>query len=182
MIISDAMRYDVAYTLAKQLEIEKRADVEISAQQAIYPTITKFGMAALLPHRKLEVVNKNDSLKVLIDGQISEMSNRENILKRYVENSIVLKYKDVISMKRVDRREAFKGKDVIYIYHDIIDAYSHNDESFVFEACDKAVNEIMNLISIIDADLHGINAIITSDHGFLYTYQELNEEDKCYYH
>lgn len=178
VIISDAMRYDVAYTLAKQLEIEKRADVEISAQQAIYPTITKFGMAALLPHRKLEVVNKNDSLKVLIDGQISEMSNRENILKRYVENSIVLKYKDVISMKRVDRREAFKGKDVIYIYHDIIDAYSHNDESFVFEACDKAVNEIMNLISIIDADLHGINAIITSDHGFLYTYQELNEEDK----
>ena len=92
VIISDAMRYDVAYTLAKQLEIEKRADVEISAQQGAYPTITKFGMAALLPHRKLEVVNKNDSLKVLIDGQISEMSNRENILKSYTKNSTCLLY------------------------------------------------------------------------------------------
>lgn len=178
VIISDAMRYDVAYSLARQLEIETKADVSVSAQQGIYPTITKFGMAALLPHKKLETVVQNDSVKVLLDGHSSEMSDRDGILKSYSENSVALKYKDIINMKREEKRVAVKGKDIIYIYHDTIDASSHNDESTVFEACTKAINEIKNLVNVICNDLLGVNVVITSDHGFLYTYQELNEEDK----
>ncbi len=177
VIISDAMRYDVAYSLAKQLEIETKADVEISAQQGIYPTITKYGMAALLPHRTLEVVENNGTTKVLVDGHSSEMSDRDGILKSYSENSVALKYKDIISMKRDDRRVAVKGKDIIYIYHDTIDASSHNDESSVFDACNKAINEIKNLVNVICNELQGLNVLITSDHGFLYTYQELVESD-----
>lgn len=178
VIISDAMRYDVAHTLAKQLEIETKADVKISAQQGIYPTITKFGMAALLPHHKLGTVVQNDSIKVLVDGHTSEMSDRDGILKNYSENSIALRYKDIIGMKLEERRNTIKGKDIIYIYHDKIDASSHNDESTVFDACTKTVQELKNLVNIICGSLNGVNVIITSDHGFLYTYQGLNEEDK----
>lgn len=177
VIISDAMRYDVAYSLAKQLEIETKADVEISAQQGIYPTITKYGMAALLPHKTLEVIENNGTTKVLVDGHSSEMSDRDGILKSYSENSVALRYKDIISMKRDDRRAAVKGKDIIYIYHDTIDAFSHNDESSVFDACDKTINEIKNLVNVICNELQGLNVIITSDHGFLYTYKELTESD-----
>ncbi len=178
VIISDAMRYDVAHSLARQLEIETRADVSISAQQGIFPTITKFGMAALLPHKKLETVVQNDSVKVLVDGHASEMSDRDGILKSYSENSVALKYKDIINMKRDEKRAAVKGKNIVYIYHDTIDASSHNDESTVFDACNKAINEIKNLVNVICNDLQGVNVVITSDHGFLYTYQELSEEDK----
>lgn len=177
VIISDAMRYDVAYSLAKQLEIETKADVEISAQQGIYPTITKYGMAALLPHKILEAVENNGTTKVLVDGHSSEMSDRDGILKSYSENSLALKYKDVMSMKRDDRRAAVKGKDIVYIYHDTIDASSHNDENSVFDACDKAISEIKNLVNVICNELQGLNVIITSDHGFLYTYQEFAELD-----
>lgn len=178
VIVSDAMRYDVAYTLARQLEVETNADVKISAQQGIYPTITKFGMAALLPHKKLETVVQNESIKVLVDGHTSEMSDRDGILKSYSENSIALKYKDIIGMKVDERRNAIKGKDIIYIYHDKIDASSHNDESTVFDACTNTVQELKNLVNIICGSLNGVNVIITSDHGFLYTYKGLNEEDK----
>lgn len=178
VIISDALRYDVACALARQLEIGSTADVSINAQQGIFPTITKFGMAALLPHRSLETSVQNDSVKVLIDGHSSEMSDRDGILKSYSENSVALKYRDIINMKRDEKRAAVNGKDIVYIYHDTIDASSHNDESSVFEACTKAVNEIVNLVNVICSSLSGINIIITSDHGFLYTYQELNEEDK----
>ena len=171
------MRYDVAHSLAKQLEIETKADVEISAQQGIYPTITKYGMAALLPHKTLEVIENNGTTKVLVDGHSSEMSDRDGILKSYSENSVALRYKDIISMKRDDRRAAVKGKDIIYIYHDTIDASSHNDESSVFDACEKAINEIKNLVNVICNELQGLNVIITSDHGFLYTYKELTESD-----
>lgn len=178
VIISDAMRYDVAHSLARQLEIETKADVSISAQQGIYPTITKFGMAALLPHKKLETVVQNGSVKVLVDGHASEMSDRDGILKSYSENSVAIKYKDIINMKRDEKRVAVKGKNIVYIYHDTIDASSHNDESTVFDACTKAINEIKNLVNVICNDLQGVNVLITSDHGFLYTYQELSEEDK----
>ena len=178
VIISDALRYDVACALARRLEIGSTADVSISAQQGIFPTITKFGMAALLPHRSLETSVQNDSVKVLIDGHSSEMSDRDGILKSYSENSVALKYRDIINMKRDEKRAAVNGKDIVYIYHDTIDASSHNDESSVFDACTKAVNEIVNLVNVICSSLNGINIIITSDHGFLYTYQELNEEDK----
>lgn len=178
VIISDAMRYDVAYDLAKQLEVETTADVEISAQQGIYPTITKYGMAALLPHKDLSVVENNGSTKVLVDAHSSEMSDRDGILKSYSENSVALKYKDLISMKRDERRAAVKGKDIIYIYHDTIDASSHNDETTVFDACYRANYEIKNLVNMICGELNGLNVIITSDHGFLYTYQELKESDK----
>ena len=178
VIISDAMRYDVAHSLARQLEIETKADVSISAQQGIFPTITKFGMAALLPHKKLETVVQNGSVKVLVDGHASEMSDRDGILKSYSENSVALRYKDIISMKRDEKRAAVKGKDIVYIYHDTIDVSSHNDESTVFDACSKAINEIKNLVNVICNDLQGVNVVITSDHGFLYTYQELSEEDK----
>lgn len=178
VIISDAMRYDVAHSLARQLEIETKADVSINAQQGIFPTITKFGMAALLPHKKLEAVIQNDSVKVLVNGHASEMSDRDEILKSYSENSVALKYKDIINMKRDEKRAAVKGKDIVFIYHDTIDASSHNDESTVFDACNKAINEIKNLVNVICNDLQGVNVLITSDHGFLYTYQELREEDK----
>ena len=135
-------------------------------------------MAALLPHKELSVVENNGSTKVLIDGHSSEMSDRDGILKSYSENSVVLKYKDLISMKRDERRAAVKGKDIIYIYHDTIDASSHNDETTVFNACYSANHEIKNLVNMICSELNGLNVIITSDHGFLYTYQELNESDK----
>ena len=178
VIISDAMRYDVAHSLAKQLEIETKADVNISSQQGIYPTITKYGMAALLPHKKLESIGNNGTTKVLVDGNPSEMSDRDGILKSYSENSVALKYKDIITMKRDERRAVVKGKDIIYIYHDTIDASSHNDETTVFDACDKAINEIKNLVNVICGELNGLNVLITSDHGFLYTYQQLDESDK----
>ena len=178
VIISDAMRYDVAYSLAKQLEIETKADVDISSQQGILPTITKYGMAALLPHKQLKAIRNNDTTAVKIDGNSTEMGDRDGILKSYNENSVALKYKDIITMKRDERRAVVKGKDIIYIYHDTIDASSHSEETNVFDACNKAINEIKNLVNVICGELNGLNVIITSDHGFLYTYEELNESDK----
>ena len=81
-------------------------------------------------------------------------------------------------MKGDERREAIKGMDIVYIYHDTIDATSHNDETKVFDACEEAIAEIKNLVKIITGGMSGVNIVITSDHGFLYTYQPLNEDDK----
>lgn len=179
VIISDALRYEVATSLADQLRIETKADVMLNSQQAIFPTITKFGMAALLPHKKLTLEEKGGLLKVFADGLLTEAGdNRETILKKENAKSVVIKYKDLLLMKRDDRRDLIKGMEIVYIYHDTIDHTSHHDEPGVFEACDKAIFEIKNLVKIITNELNGLSVVITADHGFLYTYEPLNEDDK----
>ena len=42
-----------ALSLAEQLQRETQAKVELKSMQAVFPTTTKFGMAALLPHKHI---------------------------------------------------------------------------------------------------------------------------------
>lgn len=180
VIISDAMRYEVAATLAEQLQRETQAKVDLKSMQGIFPTITKFGMAALLPHKELSVElksGKTERLAVLADGQSTEAPNRDKLLKAADPASVALKYKDIIGMKRADRQALIKGMNVVYIYHDTIDEAGHL-ESSIFSACDTAIEELKNMVRIIANEWGGANIIITSDHGFLYTHSPLTEDDK----
>ncbi len=178
VIISDAMRYEVAATMADQLRRETRSKVFLSSMQSIFPSITKFGMAALLPHKELTVELRNDILTVLADGQSTASGYRDKVLKSEDPASVALKYNDMIAMKRAERSALVKGMDVVYIYHDTIDEASHTSDTAVFAACDKAISELKNLVRIIVNEFGGTNILITADHGFLYTYSPLAEDGK----
>lgn len=178
VIVSDALRYDVAYDISEQLRIETKADVKIKSQQSVYPSKTEFGMAALLPHKKLSLASKPSGLNVLCDGMTTEMADRDNILKTANPNSIAVRYKDLILMKRDEQRELVKGMDIVYIYHDTIDSMGHNDEMNVLPVCESAKAEIVALVKLITGALNGVNVVITSDHGFLYTYKPLGSDEK----
>ncbi len=179
VIISDAMRYEVAAAMADQLQRETQSKVSISSMQSIFPSITKFGMAALLPHKELTAEVRNGILTVLADGQpTTSTAYRDKVLKSEESVSIALKYKDIIAMKRAERSALVKGMKVVYIYHDTIDEASHTSDTAVFSACDKAISELKNLVRIIVNEFGGTNILITADHGFLYTYSSLKEVDK----
>ena len=179
VIISDALRYEVAATLAEQLQRETQAKVELKSMQAVFPTITKFGMAALLPHKELSVELRSDGLDVLADGVPTDSYYRDKLLKAANPQSVALKYSDFwgTGLKRSERQALTKGVDVVYIYHDTIDEAGHL-ESSVFNACDTAIDELKNLVRVITSDWGSAHIIITSDHGFLYTYSPLKEDDK----
>ena len=179
VIISDAFRYEVAASLAAQLRRETQSKVELNSCQAIFPTVTKFGMAALLPHRELVAAEKSSGLlSVLVDGQTTDAGNRDKILKLAKKASVALKYDNIIGLKRAERQALVKGMEVVYIYHDKVDIASHTSDSAVFPACDEAISDIKNLVRIIVNEFGGTNIIITADHGFLYTYSPLSEDDK----
>ncbi|MDD3230926.1 MAG: BREX-1 system phosphatase PglZ type A [Oscillospiraceae bacterium] len=179
VIISDAMRYEVAVSLAEELRRETQADVKLESQEALFPTVTKFGMPALLPHTELTVERKqNGTIGVLADGTPTDAGYRDGILKKANPASVALKYKDIIKMKRVKRSALVKGMDVVYIYHDKIDETSHTDETLVFDACNDAISELKNMVRIIVNEFSGTRIFITSDHGFLYTYKPLSEDSK----
>ena len=137
VIISDAMRYEVAATLSEQLQRETQAKVDLKSMQGIFPTLTKFGMAALLPHKELSVElksGKTERLAVLADGQSTEANNRDKLLKAADPASVALKYKDIIGMKRADQQALIKGMNVVYITNDytIYLQHPHNFFSFLF--------------------------------------------------
>ena len=177
VIISDALRYDVAASLTERLRRETQAKVDLQSVQAIFPTITKFGMAALLPHKELTVAEKSDGLSVLADGVYTDANYREKILKSADPASVALKYSDLIGMKGSERRTLVKGMNVVYIYHDTIDEAGHN-ESGVFDACETTIEELKNMVRIIANEWGGTNILITADHGFLYTKMPLKEDAK----
>ena len=179
VIISDAFRYELAQSLSEQLQREMQCKVNLDNNQAIFPTVTKFGMAALLPHKNLSLVlRSNGTLGILSDGQSTEAGNRDKVLKAANSDSIALKYDNIIGMKRAERSALVKGMQVVYIYHDKIDVSSHTSDSAVFPACDEAIAEIKNLIRIIVNEFGGTNVIVTADHGFLFTNSPLKEDDK----
>lgn len=179
VIVSDALRFEVAASLTEQLRRETQSKVTLESVQGIFPTITKFGMAALLPHKELNVVPKaNGGVSVLADGASTEMPNRDKVLKTSHAASVSLQYKNIIKMKRADRQALVKGMDVVYIYHDKIDEASHTADNLVFPACEDAIAEIKNIVRIICNEFGGTRIYITADHGFLYTYSPLTEDDK----
>ena len=178
VIISDALRYEVGRTLFEKIQADEKCTATISAMQAVLPSYTRFGMAALLPHKTIAVC---PDLRVTIDGkQTDDLKQREAILQAAQPNSQCVQFDDIKSMKVAELREVFTGQDVVYVYHNQIDARGDkpSTENEVFAACEEAVNEIFTLIKRLTVSANTIHYIITADHGFLYKRDKLHESDK----
>lgn len=178
VIISDALRYEVAAELSETLVRSTKGTAKLESMQATFPSITKFGMAALLPAQRLGVT---EDMEVLADGMPTRSTaERERILCATNPKSVAVQYTDILNMKRAERRELVSGRDVVYIYHNTIDAIGDKavTEQKVFEACEDTVQELSNLLRIVVNDMQGTDVFVTADHGFLYTYSPLSESDK----
>ena len=178
VVISDALRYEVAVGLSEVLKREQQAKVKLDSVQGIFPTITKFGMAALLPHKALSLNCDTMPIRVLADGIYTDSNYRDKVLKGTNPQSIAIRYENIIGLKRTEVRTLLDGMEVIYIYHDRVDAASHVNEADVFPACDTAIRELHGLVKKITGDMNGTHILITADHGFLYTHDPLTEADK----
>ena len=178
VIISDALRYEVAREFCDMLNKERKGSTEIAYMQGCIPSSTRLGMASLLPHKSITI---DEEYKVYVDGISSEgTENRNKILNNYNQESVALQFTDVVDMKRDDMRKIFGGKELIYIYHNTIDARGDNSktEREVFDAVEEAFKELMLLINNLINNVTATNIIITADHGFIYKRGNLMESDK----
>ncbi|MCU6796829.1 BREX-1 system phosphatase PglZ type A [Paenibacillus sp. WQ 127069] len=178
VIISDAMRYETGLTLWGRLQDDEKCTAKLEAMLSVLPSYTRLGMAALLPHRNLEMT---DDYRILVDGATCEdLKQRESVLQGYNPNSRCIQFDDIKSMKRDAIRQVFAGMDIIYIYHNQIDARGDkpNSENEVFFACEEAVNEIHDLIKQLTDHVSATHYIVTADHGFIYKRDRLQESDK----
>lgn len=178
VIISDALRYETGFELYKMLTNDANCTAKIEPIMGVLPSYTRLGMAALLPHKALKIT---DDFKVLTDGMPSDdLKQREAILRLPAPNGRCVQYDDIKGMKKTELREVFTGMDVVYVYHNQIDARGDkaNTENEVFTACVEAIDEIYTLIKRLSVNANTYHFIVTADHGFLYKRDKLNESDK----
>lgn len=174
VIISDALRYEVAKELMQELSKEKHI-ANITPCIAMLPTETKYCKQSILPHRELTLQGD----KMATDGVILDtIEKRTAHLKRYRPDAVCIKYEDVMDGDALSKRDLFK-KSLVYIYHDTIDEASHNSNTFeVISACRRAIEQLTVLIRRIHATWNVNNVLLTSDHGFIYNDIKFAEKDK----
>ncbi len=178
VVISDALRFEVAAELADSLSQNTKGAVTLESVQSVFPGTTKFGMASLLPGRELTV---DSNMDVFVDGLgTASTVAREAVLKNKHPDSVAVTCNDLLKMRKQERRALVTGKEVIYVYHNVIDTVSEKPvtETKVFEACKTAIDELISAVKVIVNELSGSNVLITADHGFLYTYKPLEESEK----
>ena len=150
VIISDAMRYEVGQELYSNLADDPKCMAKLDKQLSVLPSYTRLGMAALLPHDNIIIT---DNYQVLVDDVLCDnLLGRQTVLQKHSPNSICVQFDDIKNLKKAELRDIFTGKQIIYIYHNQIDARGDKANTYHF--------------------------IITADHGFIYKRDKVTESDK----
>lgn len=179
VIISDAMRYEIGDELLSLIRQEDRYSAELEPALSMLPSYTQLGMAALLPNKALAIAD-NETGTVLVDGQSSQgTANRIKILSQAGSvRATACKADEFMAMKGDECRALVRDHDVIYVYHNRIDATGDKRESEerVFEAVEETLQELIRLIKkLTGANVN--NLLVTSDHGFIYQNRAIDESD-----
>lgn len=180
VIISDALRYEAALELADMLNFDTKNVVEVESALTGLPSITPFGMAQLLPHRLLAF--DADKKMLVIDGKFDTngTENREKVLKERNGNSVAIQFDVIKKMSVAELRDFRSNQEVIYIYHNQIDAVgdTQKTEDEVFEATQQAIIEIRDLIKRLAGSANIGNFVVSADHGYIYREDKVDISDK----
>jgi uncharacterized protein (TIGR02687 family) len=178
VVISDGMRYEIGEELLRRVRQEDRYDAGIDPALTLLPSYTQLGMAALLPHERLEIAG--DGSTVLVDGQSSMgTENRKKILEQVAAGrATAVQAEELLAMNRSESRALFRDHDVVYVYHNRIDATGdkRDSEERVFDAAEAALEELVRIVKKL-ANANVTNMLVTADHGFIYQHQVLEESD-----
>jgi uncharacterized protein (TIGR02687 family) len=178
VIVSDALRYESASELLEILNCKHKGTSELTSMLGVIPSYTALGMAALLPHKTIEI---SDNGVISADGISTQgTENRKKILRQYKSEAIAIAFENLAAMSKQQMADTFGGVKLIYVYHNAIDARGDNaaTEREVFDATDKALRELSTLVRTLENNISAINFLITADHGYIYRRTPLLQSDK----
>lgn len=179
VIISDGLRYEAGEELARRIRKEDRFEARLEAAVTGLPSYTQLGMAALLPHQRLELM-ADDIASVMVDGRSSQgTSNRLKALRANLPQRVTAcKVPDLLPMSKEESRALFRDHDLVYIYHNQIDTIGDKlgSETQAFNAVEDTMQTLMQVIKKLTS-ANATNLIITADHGFIYQNRPIEESD-----
>ncbi len=178
VVISDALRFEVAHELVQQTNSKSRFKASLEGMLGVLPSYTALGMAALLPHKTL-AYKVGNTVEVQVDGQtVATLDQRNEHLKAF--GGLAIKAEDLMSLGKDKGRELVRDHRLVYVYHDRIDMIGdkQSSETKTFEAAHQTVQELSNLLSFIINSLNSSTVLLTADHGFMYQESALDVADK----
>ena len=180
VIVSDALRFEIAEECLRRIRSLNRFDADLEPMIGALPSYTQLGMAALLPNKELALA-ADGSGAVLSSGESTQgLSAREKVLAtgRAGDRVKSLKADDVMNMRVDEVKELFRDNDVVYIYHNQIDAIGDKlqTEEQLPKAADDTIEDLTKLVRKLTS-ANFSNILITADHGFLYQHRALGESD-----
>ena len=178
VIVSDALRYEVAQELIGELA-KSRHVATLKPALAMLPTETKYCKPSLLPHNELKLYGQGDKQDMAVDNHILDTTEkRSDHLQRYRDGAICVPFETVAEYNQDKNREIFKHS-LVYIFHDVIDKTGHDGNAKqVTQACHEAITELGTMIPKIHASYNVTEVYVTSDHGFLFNDIVFAEKDK----
>lgn len=178
VVISDALRFEVAHELVQQTNSKNRFKASLDGMLGVLPSYTALGMAALLPHKTL-AYKVGNAVEVQVDGQtVATLDQRNEHLQSF--GGMAIKAEDLMSLGKDKGRELVRDHRLIYVYHDRIDMIGDKQasETKTFEAADQTVQELSSVLGFIINGLNGSTVLLTADHGFMYQESALDLADK----
>jgi len=178
VIISDALRFEVAEECLREIRKLNRFEAELTPMIGALPSYTQLGMAALLPNDVL-TLDPDGSGSVISFGKSTQgTANREKILAHGRDGDRVkaMKADDFMALKADDGKTLFRDHDIVYLYHNRIDHTGDKlatEEKFT-EAAENAIEDLTKLVRKLTT-ANFSNILITADHGFLYQHRPLDE-------
>lgn len=178
VIVSDALRYEVAQELIGELAKSKHI-ANLKPALAMLPSETKYCKPSLLPYHELKLYGQGEKQDLAVDDRIlDKIEKRSEHLQKFRERALCVSYKTVAEYNQDKNREIFKHS-LVYIFHDVIDKEGHKGSSEeTVQSCRKAIKDLATMIPKIHASYNVTEVYVTSDHGFLFNDIVFNEKDK----
>lgn len=178
VIVSDALRYEVAKELIGELAKSKHI-ASLKPAIAMLPSETKYCKPSLLPHRELKLYGKGEEQDMAVDDHILDTTlKRSEHLQVYRDGAVCVPFETVAEYNLEKNREIFKHP-LVYIFHDVIDKTGHDGNAKqIVNSCRDAITELKKMIPKIHASYNVTEVYITSDHGFLFNDIMFTDKDK----
>ena len=161
----DALRYDLAEQLATLASC--RHSVKVKAVCAQLPTITKIGMAALLPGAGEDfrvAVQGNELVSVVKGRALPALPQRLDYIKEIVGPNRfgAVELSELLAAKDLDH---LKNVEILVVRTSEIDQLGENNPSYLFGLLPGALRDLHLALNRL-ADIGFGAAVLATDHGF----------------
>ena len=162
-IMVDALRFELGEALRSQLSDDDESQIEPAA--AYLPTITRVGMASLLPNasQALRLTKKNTGLSAMLDtDEVVTVPQRMKVFERlYGDRFAEMWVKDFVRRKE----SIAENVDLLVLRSVLIDTLFETDPESAFSQVQQVLNRIRVAINKLRSQ--GFEeVIIATDHGF----------------
>jgi hypothetical protein len=163
VVVSDALRWDLAKGLSEMLS------VDISPVMATLPSITSFGMSALLPLAAAEIGVAFDggvSLRLSGGPNLATRDGRKSFLATAVRGRDGKPGVGFIDLEDVLRGDRIPSRPLVVVFDNSIDEQGHKGTEELPGLAEQLVSKLRRVIERLHEN--GIQKVhVVTDHGFL---------------